>query len=274
MFLTVAIATTVYLLPTIAAVSAEPDLSQWESGSFAAVANNLPHCTNGWLSLWISLGGAISSLSPLNAALSCNARELYASAGLGWYPFAHFLNILHPNLRCDLAPIRTIVLWAVLMLPFSLFDFSWLLEWSSLLVVLGQFVQIAVFLRCRLKCLIGQSGPKEEKEKGEDTAAPSEAAVVPFKDEELEVEDKFLVGGGWIGTALVVVPIFIVSTLLCVLEGWGVLLVSLALVAGMFILDGSDWGVRWLSAHFSATKDPGDSEGSPPGSVLDDPGES
>lgn len=152
MFMTVAIITTVYLFPTITGVSAELDLAELESDSFGSVAKQLPHCSNGWLSFWISLVGAASSLSLLNAALSCNGRELYASARLGAYPFSNFLSKMDTNFRGDICPIRTIVILAMLTLPFCLFDFSWLVEWSILLIVLGQFVQMAVFITCRLKC--------------------------------------------------------------------------------------------------------------------------
>jgi amino acid transporter len=250
MFLTVAIITTVYLLPTIAGVSAEPDLEKWESGSFASIAKELPHCSNGWLSSWISLGGAVSSLSLLNAALSCNGRELYASAKLKAYPFSGWLSTMDLNLRGDLCPIRAIVVWAVLTLPFSLFDFSMLVEWSSLLMVMGQFVQVAIFIVCRVPCLRDRCAKKKE----ESSSMPSYTIMAPANDQQMDGEDKFLVGGGWIGVGLVSVPVVLISGLLCVLQGWESLVVSAALVIGMYILNLIDHGVKKLIAYCRAPK--------------------
>jgi amino acid transporter len=244
MFLTVSIITVVYLVPTIAGVAAEPDLEQWKSGSFSSIAKELPYCSNGWLSFWISLGGVASSLSLLNAALSCNGRELYASAKLGAYPFSAFLGKMGENVRGDACPMRAILVWAVLTLPFSLFDFSWLVEWSSLLMVLGQFIQIAIFIVCRLECLRDRWAAKRE----ESSSMPPYTAMNPVKDRDLEAEEKFMIGGGWIGVAIVVVPLFLVSGLMCVLQGWESLVVSAILVLAMYVLRLIDWGVRRLIA--------------------------
>jgi amino acid transporter len=250
MFVTVVIITAVYLMPTIAGVSAEPDLSKWESGSFGSIANELPHCSNGWLSSWISVGGAVSSLSLLNAALSCTGRELYASAMLRAYPFSDFLGTMDVNTRGDSCPIRAIGVWAVLTLPFSLFDFSWLVEWSSLLVVLGQFVQIAIFIVCRLQCL----KDRWTKNREESSSMPSYTVMTPVKDQELIVEDKFIIAGGWFGVLLVAIPVFIISALLCALQDGESIVVSVLLVIGMYLLWGMDYGTRKLYRCCTAPK--------------------
>jgi amino acid transporter len=186
MFITVALVTLVYLLPTIAGVSAQPDVTVWEAGYFATVSETLPHCGNGWLSHWISIAGAASSLSLLNAALSCNGRELYASGVLGAFPFSKFLGTLDKNMKGDLCPIRAIVVMAVLTLPFALADFTWLVEWSGFLLVEAQLLQTAIFVACRFRC----------------------AKAIEHSEEKAESDPqrKFVVGWGWFGVLLVTVP--------------------------------------------------------------------
>jgi hypothetical protein len=133
----------------------------------------------------------------------------------------------------------------MLTLPFSLFDFSLLVEWSSLLMVLGQFIQIAIFIVCRLECLRSRWAPKRE----ESSSMPSYTVMAPVKDGELEAEEKFIIGGGWAGVWIVVVPLFLVSALMCVLQGWESLVISALLVLAMYVLRLIDWGVRTLIGY-------------------------
>jgi hypothetical protein len=53
---------------------------------------------------------------------------------------------------------------------------------------------------------------------------------------------------------LVAVPVFLVSVLLCALQDWMSLVVSAALVAGMYVLWGIDYGVRRLYRHCTRPK--------------------
>jgi amino acid transporter len=274
LLLAILVMTAVYLLPTIAGVAAVPDLTRWESGSFSAVAYDLPYCENGWLSFWISLAGGASALSLLNAALSCNARELCASATMEGYPFWDWLSKMDANFKGDACPIRAMMVWAVLTLPFSLFDFTLLVEMSSLLVVFGQFIQIVIFIFPRFECLRGRSAKnaeassmapytampieedkKEEKEK--DTAPGGEEDKEDGDEggKEVEVREKFVVGGGWYGVVLVTVPVFVVSILMAVVEGWLSLVLCIAMVAGMYLLSAIDWGVRRLIERYREEKE-------------------
>jgi amino acid transporter len=240
MFLTVLMVMIVYLLPTIVGVSREPDLEQWESGSWSTVARELPYCSNGWLSFWISLAGACSSLSLLNVALSCTGRELYAGANLDSFPFSSFLRKMHLNFRDDPAPIRSIVMMSLFTLPFSLFDFSWLVEWSGLLTVISQFIQIAIFTLCRFPCYLERLKSKE------DQSLAGYTAMGIVEADERKLSDKFLIGWGWIGVILCEVPLFLISILLCVLEGWQSFLIVAAIITALFTLKGFEVGVIWI----------------------------
>ncbi|OHT00367.1 putative polyamine transporter [Tritrichomonas foetus] len=150
MLITVLLVTLSYLLPTVSGVAIEPDLTKWSSGAFSGISRKLPHCGNGWLSFWISLAGVFSSLSLLNVALSCTGRELYACGVINAFPFSKYFAKLQPNFKKEQAPIISIVFMSVLTIPFSLFDFSMLVEWTGLLTVIAQVIQIAVYIVSRI----------------------------------------------------------------------------------------------------------------------------
>jgi amino acid transporter len=249
MFLTVALITIVYLLPTIGGACIEPDLDAWEPGSFAANARKLPYCENGWLSNWISVAGAASSLSLLNAALSCNGRELYASGGLNTFPFSGWLRTMDKNLRGEPCPVRAIVLEAVLTIPFSLFDFGMLVEWSSLMLVLAQLVQIAIFIACRCQCAKHMSMRKRVEDSSATLSAsqaPHYTIVAPVDNTELAGEDKFIIGGGWGAVVLCCLPPAVICGLMCYLAGWMSILMAIVFVVGFLIIKAIDTGIRMV----------------------------
>ena len=254
MFLTVLLVTVVYLLPSVAGVCAEPDLSKWVSGAFSTVARELPYCQNGWLSFWISLAGALSSLSLLNVALSCTGRELYAGGRIGAFPFSWFIGQLNANLRHDLIPVRGILIMSLLTLPLSLFDFAMLVEWTGLLTVMAQVIQIVIFIMCRIpKCMARYRRAHRTVRDEDSQSMPSYVDNAPFGVHETEdgipnkdLENRFIICGGWFGVVLTVVPLASVSVFMCVTSGWKAFLVSLAFIAGMFVLKGIDVGIRYL----------------------------
>lgn len=68
-------------------------------------------------------------------------------------------------------------------------------------------------------------------------------------EEEEEVEDlsnKFIIPGGWFGVVVVCTPITVICIFLCVVEGWVSLVISVILVAAMFLLKGIDIGITKL----------------------------
>jgi amino acid transporter len=166
----------------------------------------------------------------LNAAVSCNGRELYASGRLGAFPFSEFLGAMGVDLNGSPCPVRAIIVEAALTLPFSLFDFDRLVEWSSLLLVISQFFQIAVFVACRANC--GRA----------DKAMPEDRGF----------DDRFIVPGGWLGVALCVVPIGVIAGALCVLEGWQALGISVAIIAAFVLLKIVDLGVQGIVSRWTA----------------------
>jgi amino acid transporter len=257
MFLTVAVVTIVYLLPTIGGACIEPDLDAWQPGSFATNARKLPHCENGWLSDWISVAGAVSSLSLLNAALSCNGRELYASGQLNTFPFSDWLGTMDKNLRDEPCPVRAIVLEAVLTLPFALFDFGMLVEWSSLMLVLAQLIQIAIFIACRCKCTPHMARRKRVQDSSASLSAsqtPQYTIVTPVDDTEIAGTDKFVIGGGWFVVVLCCFPPAVICGFLCYLAGWMAILMTTVFILGFLFIKAIDTGIRRLISKCQTRK--------------------
>lgn len=271
MVITIALIVLVYLLPTVAGVSVEPDMSAWKSGAFAPVSKKLPHCGSGWLSAWISVAGACSSLSLLNVALSCTGRELYASGKSGAIPFPSFFSKLHSNFRGDMTPMVSIAFMGLITIPLSFLDFSNLVEWTGLLTVIAQLIQVAVFVVCRFPGCFGGVFPRVleiQKTRGNMESINDEGCangssnddnnlVYLIRDddnlqqaEEQNVIDNesqgFVIPGKIVGIILVVVPITAISIYLIVISGWMSILFSFGLIAGMFLLQGLYLFVKWL----------------------------
>jgi hypothetical protein len=177
-------------------------------------------------------------LSLLNVAISCTGRELYAGGRLQAYPFSSFVSKMPLNRDGDPAPIPAIVIMSVLTIPFCLFDFSFLVEWSSLLTVISQMVQIVVFVLCRVPCFLDRLKAKQEQKDEASLAGYTASQLNLVEQDETKLEGKFLIGGGWFGVVICALPVFGVAVLLCVLEGWEALLGSVAIVAAFFVIKG------------------------------------
>jgi amino acid transporter len=257
MFMTVILVTIVYLLPTVAGFSVEPDVNAWESGAFASAARKLPYCSSGWLTFWLSLSGSAASLSLLNVALSCTGRELYAGAAFDAFPFSKLIAVVQPNCRGDPMPIRGILVMAALTLPFALMGFGWLVEWSGYLGVIAQVIQGIIFLLLRCECYARRFTKSPPKRIDDTSSGTAYAVAVEQPEPEIVIaqaldDDKFVIGGGWPVAILVVTALFVSAGILCVVSGWQSLVVSVALVIGMFALKGIELGVRWLIARCRA----------------------
>ena len=147
--ITILITILVYILPTVSGISIETDLERWKSGDFSEISKKLPYCSNGWLGYWINVAGIFSALSMLNIAISCTGRETFAGALLDAFPFSNYLSRLSNNMKHEPLPIISLVFMSVITIPFTLFDFSMLVEWSGLLTVIQQLIQVASFIALR-----------------------------------------------------------------------------------------------------------------------------
>lgn len=270
--ITIIIVTLVYILPTVSGLSVEPDLEAWESAAFSDISKKLPHCGNGWLAYWISVAGIVSALSLLNIAVSCTGRETYAGALLDAFPFSKYLGKLNNNMKHEPLPIVSLVFMSVLTIPFSLFDFSMLVEWSGLLTVIQQLIQIAAFIALRFPSMIRrmkreqailrarveavelssidastQVSRAEQQSLEEDIRNRNRELDVPTDDDEInDLSDKFIIPGGWVGVVIVCLPLAAICIFLCVVEGWESLVISIAMVAAMFLLKGIEIGIKKL----------------------------
>lgn len=245
---TIVLVTLMYLLPTIAGVSVEPDLDIWKSGGFPSVAKLLPFCENGWLSYWICIGGLISGLSLLNISISCTGRETFAGALFNSFPFSSFLSKLHYNNKGEPSPINAIIFMSLLTIPFSFFHFSMLVEWAGLLTVIQQLIQIASFVACRFPSRIKAMKQKRKEllknneqllmENPEIDNDKPENSSSDLLQEDEDMSTKFIIPGGWIGVVLVVTPIFLPCIFLFLVIEIESIIICTALIAGMFLLKG------------------------------------
>lgn len=263
--ITIVLVTLVYILPTVSGFAIEPDVSKWESAGFGDVAYKLPYCSNGWLSHWINAAGVLSALSLLNVAISCTGRETYAGGLFGAFPVSEFFRRLDKNFKKERVPICSMVFMSLITIPFCFFDFEFLVEWSGLLTVIQQLIQVCSFIACRfpncmrrmmrnraLKAARRESVELSSLEGQRDLDSihsreeHSREERIPDKD---DLKDKFVIPGGWIGVTITLVPIVACSIFLCVVCGWESLLISCAMVVGMWILKGIDYGVRKLHRY-------------------------
>ena len=276
---TIVLVTAVYLLPTVSGVSIETDLNLWANCAFSEISKKLPYCQNGWLSYWISIAGVISAISLLNIAISCTARETYAGAVIGSLPLCHFLGRMNKNAKNQPLPIVAIVFMAVMTIPFSFFNFTLLVEWSGLLTVIQQMIQIAAFIALRIPSMVKKMRTKQAVLKNcqSDPKLSSYDSIARLSNNSLEDElkiledspqidlddedlsNKFIIPGGWFGVAIVCIPLTAICIFLCIVEGWLSLVISVALITGMFILKGIDLGItkmilmcRMKDAKYSA----------------------
>lgn len=257
--ITTIIVTLVYLLPTISGVSVQPDLTQWENDAYADVSLLLPYCENGWLRHWITLAGCLSGISLLNVAISCTGRETYAGGCLGSFPFSKFFAKLNRNMKGELIPICSLCFMSILTIPFTLFDFNMLVEWSGLLSVIQQLLQIAAYIACKFPSCIDRfrrdkalllarveqieldsMDAENEIRKAELEALEDKTEVI---DDEEDLKDKFIVPGGWWGVAFTCIPLAAISMFLVVVCGWLSIVISIAMVVGMFLLKGIEIAV-------------------------------
>lgn len=258
----------VYILPTISGASVCDDYELWEAGAFSEISKLLPHCSNGWLSIWISIAGCVSALSLLNIAISCTGRETYAGAILDCFPLSHYLGKLHKNMKGEPLPVVALIFMSVITIPFSFFDFEFLVEWSGILTVLQQLIQVAAFIALRFPSMVRRLKREQailharveqvelsaidasaQVSKAEQASLHEEAMngtrELPEDDAEAEedLSNKFIIPGGWVGVACVCVPLVGISIFLFTQEGWESLVISIAMIIALFILKGIEIGI-------------------------------
>ena len=97
----------------------------------------------------------------MNIAISCTARETYAGALLDAFPLSRFLARLDSNMKKQKLPIVSIVFMSVMTIPFSFFDFAILVEWSGLLTVIQQMIQIAAYIALHFLLMVKKMKKEE-----------------------------------------------------------------------------------------------------------------
>jgi amino acid transporter len=224
-----------YLSVTIAGVSIEPRVSEWETASFSNVASRLPYCKEGWLSFWIAVAGTGSALSLLNSGIAFTGRELYASARLDAFPCSFFPRTLWRDYSDQDAPIPAMIIMSVLTIPFAMLDSVVLIEFTALFRVLAILVHLAIFVASRIPAVLERLKAASQAP-GEVFKMTANSLGLLAKLDQSRRGGAFVIGGGWFGVVLCVLPVFAVCVGLIVISSWESLVVAVGAVAGLFLL--------------------------------------
>jgi len=227
--LSAALVTLVYLLPSLAGAAVDPDQSHWVNGYFSDASRLLPYCSNGWLAIWISVAGSLSTLSILNVALGCTGRELYAMAKFRVVPFSDWLLHTRTTRKGGPVPVRAILVQAVLVLPLCLTEFSFLVQVNGLLTAACLVMQISAYIYARH----GKNGIAQRIADGR------------HEDTTQDKNRTFVVRGGAWGTAALCTPALLVCLTMILVSGWEALLGSATLLGLCYALYYID---RWVSS--------------------------
>eukprot|EP00769_Ergobibamus_cyprinoides_P000287 gnl/Ergobibamus_cyprinoides/1278.p1 GENE.gnl/Ergobibamus_cyprinoides/1278~~gnl/Ergobibamus_cyprinoides/1278.p1 ORF type:complete len:346 (+),score=109.05 gnl/Ergobibamus_cyprinoides/1278:399-1436(+) len=225
-----------YLIPLAVGASVLPNPAAWEDGTFADIAGILGGPALRFATI---IGGALSSVAILNAAIGCTGRELFAIANRGLLPFSDRLAVRNR----DGTPAAAVIAQALLSLPFLFLPFEFLINADGVLTSLTLVLELAAYVHSRSAALRRRkfddaltSIPEFDESGSERTASvSSHSGVEPPLDSScsrslsnvadlcpapamLSSEpDGFEVPWGHVGTCLVVLPPMLVSLALLAL---------------------------------------------------------
>lgn len=133
-----------YGLPLLVSLGVDADWQNWQSGHFAAVAENLG---GPWLGGWVSLAGVIANMALFGAWLLSYSRIPFAMAADGFLPRA--LCRVSPRYG---TPVTALLVSATLYSVMAWFDFSSLVEMDIWVILPGMFLEFLALakLRCSL----------------------------------------------------------------------------------------------------------------------------
>ncbi|HEV2121589.1 MAG TPA: APC family permease, partial [Chloroflexota bacterium] len=83
LLITVPLVILTYLLPTLAGLTAQPDISEWTEGSFPQIA---AEAGGAWLGTWVAIGGLVSAVALYSANLLSISRVPFVLAADGYLP--------------------------------------------------------------------------------------------------------------------------------------------------------------------------------------------
>jgi hypothetical protein len=132
------------------------------------------------------------------------------------------------------------VFLSLLTIPFSFFDFAWLISWNGPLTVVAQCMQIGTFVALRMPSIANtlKRSPTDESLSGTDVAL--QEALLP----EENLNNKFIIPGGWPVGILACVSLAAIAVTVLVFSGWTSIVGALGLLAGMWALKGLEIGLR------------------------------
>jgi amino acid transporter len=244
-FGTLVVVCVMYIASGFAASAITTDPDTLYDLDYGMLSLSLPYCESGWLALWIRLAGFLSSMGTFLVAIAMTSREFYAGSIFGSFPFSAQIRRLAKTLGGETSPIVAMFLMTLFTIPFSYSDLTWLGEWSGILTVMQVLVQCAAFVAMRfperVDAMMNARGDCKSEQWGEGMP-DDQAFVLPW---------------GWVGVALVVVPLVGVSGYLIYDTGWSAVVIMIAMLAGMSLLKGAEVGVMELIGRWRGGKTDG-----------------
>jgi hypothetical protein len=220
-----------YLIPLAIGASIVPNPAAWEDGTFADIAGILGGPALRFATI---IGGALSSVAILNAAIGCTGRELFAIANRGLLPFSGTLSTRNR----DGTPAAAVIAQALLCVPFLFLPFEFLINADGVLTSLTLVLELAAYVHSRSAALrrrkftetldppqfdhsleATDEGPSqlEEMTSLSDAHLPSPLPTISEVSGQLPDSAGFEVPWGHFGTCLIVLPPMLVSLALLAL---------------------------------------------------------
>jgi amino acid transporter len=144
MIVSLFVTTVAYVLPLAVGsgltASDTKDWSFWQPGYFQVIAQSI---AGSWLSLWVLLASAVSTVGQFQALVSSCAYQLEGMAELGWLPkvFASVSEFDTPIVGLGIA-----IFTALAMIPFEFLD---ILQYLNVVYACAQALEFAAFLNLR-----------------------------------------------------------------------------------------------------------------------------
>jgi amino acid transporter len=130
-----------YIIPVMIGVAIEPDYTQWNTGYFVTLLNNIAP----WLGIFATAGAAFNGLNNFIPQLTTTARALRFMALYKILPIPY----LDTNSKRFNTPIVALILQCIFVLVLMAFSFQQLVVMNVLYYNVGLFLQFAAFLRLR-----------------------------------------------------------------------------------------------------------------------------
>ena len=104
---------------------------------------------NGWLQVWLILGGALSATAIQNTSVSTTSRELYCNANVGLLPFGKWvarLKSFKRNSQGGKVPWVSLLITCTVPVALMVFDFETLVVLDAFLIAFTMLLSLLFYI--------------------------------------------------------------------------------------------------------------------------------